>query len=72
MIFSRLRPCVCCTLSHGWKIADFLGINAYNYELNLRKFAKMDKKSCEFSQIRVAGVLQGVTLGGIDGATLVA
>jgi hypothetical protein len=67
MIFSRLRHRVCCVLSHGWKIADFLGINAYYYELNLRKFAKIAKKSCEFSQIGGGG---GARLGGVDGVTL--
>jgi hypothetical protein len=51
VIFSRLRLCVGYTLSHGWKIADFLGIIAYYYELNLRKFANMAKKSCESAQI---------------------
>ena len=47
---SYIKVSVRNTLSHSWKIAEFLGIIAYYYELNLRKFATIPKNSCGNAQ----------------------
>ena len=57
---SQLEINVRNTLSHEWKIAVFLGITAYNYELNLRKIAIIPKKNCENAQL---GGWRGVKTG---------
>ena len=56
---SQMQLSVRYTLSHGWKIAEILGINAYYYELNLRKFAIIPKNSCGNAQL--GGRLRGAS-----------